>query len=292
MTILELLHIAKEKLVSEGISNPKTSSEILLSAVLNAQRLHLYINYNQPVTSENEKQFWEFVARRANHEPLQYILGETEFMSLPFSVNPSVLIPRPETELLVETVMEYCKIHSHKKLFRIADIGTGSGNIAVSIAYHIPNTTVIGIDSSEKALRIAQMNAQRNKVQHKVSFLLMDVLYMNRYQSTVILADIPFDVVVSNPPYILPAEYETLPREVQEYEPSESLKARGEDGLEFYSTINKLAYMWLKRDGVIALEVSPTVSNQVMNILQKADFHTIHCKQDYSHQDRIVSGIR
>ena len=289
MTILELIHTAAKKLSSEGITNPKTSSEILLSRVLNTHRLNLYIDYDQSVSLENEKLFWKLIHRRAQHEPLQYILGETEFMSLPFMVNPSVLIPRPETELLAETVISYCKTLPAGVSPRIIDVGTGSGNIAVSAACYIPNASVIGLDCSEKALTTAHINAQDNEVSHKTTFMLCNILSDNITDNVDLTSA---DAVVSNPPYILPQEYPLLPREVREFEPAEALEARGDDGLEFYTVIMKLAHRWLKEGGMIAFEVSPSVGSSVVDIVDKAGFRNIQLKQDYAHLDRIVTGIR
>jgi len=210
--IVELLQTTTEFFQKKSIDNPRLNAELLLCKVLGIQRVDLYVNYDRPISSKELREYHDFVCRRASREPLQYILGQTEFMSLTFMVNPSVLIPRQDTETLVEWVIE--RFNGRQNL-KILDLGTGSGNIAISLAFYLNEPHITAVDISQKALESAQENANLNKVNDCVSFIQCDALD-RRFET--ILND-RFDIIVANPPYIPEQEFMQLEPEVREYEP-------------------------------------------------------------------------
>ncbi|MFQ5751189.1 MAG: peptide chain release factor N(5)-glutamine methyltransferase [bacterium] len=229
--VLELLNWTAEYLSEKKFESARLNAERLLSYALNMKRVELYLNYDQPLTENELLRFKEYLRRRLKREPWQYILGETEFMSLPFKVNPGVLIPRPETEILVETVLLKCqeKFPSQKTI-AILDIGTGSGCIAVALAKYLAQAQVTAIDKSEKALKTASENARLNEVSDKIQFLKIDFLdsdIVNKLTEK-------FDVLVSNPPYVSAHDVDKLPTEIKYFEPEMALTDR-KDGLFFFS---------------------------------------------------------
>jgi len=295
MTIIELLKSSTEHLKSKGITNPKTSCEILLSHVLGMKRLDLYLNYDRKVTDTELERFKKLYKRRLIHEPLQYILGETEFMSLPFKVNPHVLIPRPETELLVEQVINICNAKWAERPVRILDIGTGCGNIAVSLAYNLPEAVVGGCDISTEAVEVAKENAQCNNVRQRVNFSVMDILKADAAKSgmppEVSREYSNLHVIVSNPPYVSTKEGDILDKEILDYEPHEALFA-GDDGLIFFHTIARLAKNWLADSGLLAFETGYNTGEKARDIVINNGFHEVKLIKDYAGIDRIVTGIK
>jgi len=287
MTILELLKTSTEHLKSKGITNSKTSCEILLSHALGMKRLDLYLNYDRKVSDAERERFRDLYKRRLTHEPLQYILGETEFMSLPFKVNSQVFIPRPETELLVEEVIKYCNTKWAHQPVRILDIGSGCGNIAVSLAYNLPESEVDGWDISPEAVKAAKENAQLNNVHRKINFSVKDILKASpgkpEYSG--------LHIVVSNPPYISTKEEHILEKEVLDFEPHSAFFA-GEDGLVFFHTIARLAKNWLIEDGLLAFEAGYNTGAKVKELVIAEGFRNVHLIQDYARIDRIITGIK
>jgi len=210
LTVLEAIKLSTEYLEKKGIESPRENAELLLAGILNCKRLDLYLSYDRPL-DENEKQNYRaFISKRGNFEPLQYILGETEFYGLKFIVNPSVLIPRPETEILVESIIEQNKtLHNLK----ILDIGAGSGNIPVSLAKNINECFITSIDISEEALNTARKNAGLNSVSDKIIYIKQNLFDDNVYN----LGE--HDIIVSNPPYVEREEMEKLQKEIINFEP-------------------------------------------------------------------------
>ncbi|MCP4724561.1 MAG: peptide chain release factor N(5)-glutamine methyltransferase [bacterium] len=281
MTILELLQKSTEHLKSHGITNPKTSCEILLAHALGVKRLDLYLNYDKPVTDEERSKFKELYRRRLSHEPIQYILGTTEFMSLPFIVNPDVLVPRPETELLVEKIIEICKAKWNDDEITILDIGTGCGNIAVSLAHFLPNAAVEGVDISPDAVEVAMKNAEMNDNVKNLKLFVKDVFRCgeNDYSE--------LKVIVSNPPYVSQDQKEMLDKEVVEYEPSIAVFT-GDDNLEYYRKIAALGYSWLSGDGLLFFEIGYDIGDNVKKLLEESGYNNVKVIKDYARHDRIV----
>ncbi|MFQ6114321.1 MAG: peptide chain release factor N(5)-glutamine methyltransferase, partial [bacterium] len=249
--ILEILNYSTDVLAKGGIENPRLNAERLLSHSLNMNRVQLHLNHDRPLSKPELQRFRFFLNRRLKQEPLQYILGEAEFMSLPFKVNSSVLIPRPETEILVEKVLQMCaERFNHKSTITVLDIGTGSGCIAVSLAKYLKGCRVTALDISKEALKTAEENARLNDVENKIQFVVADFLDSKfpeeRAQK--------FDVVVSNPPYVSAGDFQKLPAEIRNYEPAVALED-GHDGLTFYHRIVDFSLKCLRPMGFVAVEV-------------------------------------
>ncbi len=279
-TILEIINLSTDFLNNKGVESPRINVELLLANILNCKRLDLYLKFDQPLKEEELAVYRELLKRRGRREPLQYIIGNVEFYGLEFKVNPSVLIPRPETEILVETVIENSNKDSSLK---ILDIGTGSGNIAVSISKHLVNSKVWGIDSSNEAIKIAKENSKENLVEERTFYSQKNIL--NGFE----IDETEFDIIVSNPPYISKNDYNDLMPELKNYEPINSLTDEN-DGLTFYKEISIKANKLLKSGGKIFYEVGQGQYNDVKNILEKNNFINIKVKKDYSNIERVVYG--
>ncbi len=279
-TILEIINLSTDFLNNKGVESPRINVELLLAYVLNCKRLDLYLKFDQPLKEEELAIYRELLKRRGRREPLQYIVGDVEFYGLEFKVNPSVLIPRPETEILVETVIE----NSNKdEELKILDIGTGSGNIAVSISKHLVNSKVWGIDSSNEAINVAKENSKINLVDERTIYFQKDIL--NRFE----IEESDFDIIVSNPPYISKNDYNDLLPELKNYEPVSALTDE-KNGLTFYKEISIKANKLLKSGGKIFFEVGQGQHTEVKNILERNNFINIKLKKDYSNIERVVYG--
>ncbi len=265
--VSELLTWAAAYLTDHHIENPRLNAERLLGKVLGLERALLYSRSNHHLNGEELRLFRQLVARRARHEPLQYLLGETEFMSLPFKVAPGVLIPRPETEILVEKVLALCETHfASRQNISILDIGAGSGCIAVTLAWYNTRTRVTALDISDSALEIARKNAILNNVAHRIVFAKADFMgksIEDEFGS-------PFDVVVANPPYVSAADFHSLPVEIRDHEPDIALQDYA-DGLQFYRRIAALAPGLVRKNGFIAVEVGAGQAAAVRALLAKSD---------------------
>lgn len=256
--------------------NARFEAELMVMSVMEMDRTRLVLNGKLPVMPQHTYRMNKMIERRKKGEPLQYILGETEFMSLDFFVREGVLIPRSDTEILVETVID--KIGDKKTT--VADICTGSGCIGISIAHYKKNTDVELFDISDIALETAEKNIKRNNVLDRVKSYKMDIL--NEYPKK------KYDVVVSNPPYIEKAVIETLQTEVKDYEPRIALDG-GEDGLVFYRRIAETAHNFLKKGGLLAFEIGYNQGESVRGLMQN-DFYDTEVIKDLNDNDRVVIG--
>ena len=237
---------------------------------------------------------WESVlSELKNEKPIQYILGETEFYGLPFLVNENTLIPRPETEELVEWIIKSTNYETQNTKFRILDIGTGSGCIAISLAKNIPNAEVSAIDVSEKALATAKKNAEINKVE--VNFINVDILKIND------LVELPtsnfqlptqFDIIVSNPPYVRNLEKAEIKPNVLEYEPHLALFVEDTDALLFYRKIAQLAQKNLSENGQLLFEINQYLGKETVELLEDLGFKNIELKKDIYGNDRMIRSMR
>jgi len=237
LKILELLKLTENLFKEKSIVNPRLNAELLLSNCLNIERISLYTDFDKPLNETEVNIFREKVKRRLNFEPLQYILEEAHFYGKTFKVNPSVMIPRPETELLVEKTIELIRGNELAEP-KILEIGTGSGCISISIASNVP-CIIDAIDIDEKAVRTAEDNLLLNKTIGKINFSICDFITQD-----ISIED--YDIIVSNPPYIPETEYFTLPDEIKKYEPQSALTDKS-DGLKFYRRIFKLYKSSLKK---------------------------------------------
>ncbi|MDY3971156.1 MAG: peptide chain release factor N(5)-glutamine methyltransferase [Clostridia bacterium] len=258
--------------------NAHFEAELIVMSAVGINRTQLVLDSRRDVTEEQRERVSEMVKRRQSGEPLQYILGECEFMSLDFYVESGVLIPRSDTETLVEAVIE--KTDENKNM-KILDICTGSGCIGISTACFRSSAYVDLIDISDKAIEIAKKNIVRNNVQSRVKVQKMDIL--NEYPSE------KYDIVVSNPPYIETEVINTLQTEVKNHEPRLALDG-GEDGLIFYRRITGIAPEILKKGGMLAFEIGYN-QGKVVSALMEKNFCDVRIIQDFSKNDRVVTGI-
>lgn len=278
ITVLESLKLAKEYLEKHQIENARLNAELLLSEILNCKRLELYTNFEKPLKDEEIQKFRDFLLRRAKGEPVQYITGKAYFYGLEFVVTPDVLIPRPETELLVEEVINS---FDKNESLKIVDLCSGSGNIGITLAKFFPNSIVDCIDISEKAIEIGKLNAERLNVKN-VSFIQLDILKQQ-------LSEV-YDVIVSNPPYISIEKQNEIQKEVRLYEPRIALFV--DDELKFYRRILELSDGSLKNKGRVFLEIDNEISQQVFDLMKEKNFASISIKKDFANLNRIIWGVK
>ncbi|AUN12952.1 N5-glutamine S-adenosyl-L-methionine-dependent methyltransferase [[Clostridium] sordellii] len=282
MTIREILIKYMEKLSSIS-DTPKLDTEILLQKALgDVDRLYIQLNLDKKLSDEELKCFNEMINDRLNGRPIAYIVKNREFMALDFYVEEGVLIPRPDTEPLVEEVIELSK---GMKDVTIVDIGTGSGAISVSLAKYIKNSYVYSLDISDKALSIGKKNAVNNEVDDKIEFIKSDVFTGIKDRN------LKLDIIVSNPPYIKKEDIKTLHTQVKDYEPYIALEG-GEDGLDFYRTITEESLKYLKSNGILAFEVGHDQANDVCTIMKNHGYKKIYTKKDLQGIDRVVIGFK
>ena len=279
-TILEMLQWGTSYLSDKGFDESRLTVELLLCHVLRLKRIQLYTSFDKPMTEVELSSFKGLFQRRLQHEPVQYITGSTEFMGLEFVVDRRVLIPRPETEVLVEQVIRYAKEHFPSRPLRILDIGTGSGCIAVSLAALIENASVVAFDSSSDAVDVARINAEKNGVETKIALSVQDVFRISE-------ADVSskFNLMVSNPPYIAKTEFEELQPEIKEFEPSFAVTDDG-DGLSFYRRIAQIGRSFLDEGGAIIVEHAYNQSESTQIIFTDAGWGNVQPFSDYSGKDR------
>jgi release factor glutamine methyltransferase len=272
-TVLKILRWTADYFRSKEIESARLDAELLLSATLDMDRVTLYVNFERPLNADELSRYREKVQRRASREPIQYILGETEFWSLPFNVNPAVLIPRGDTEVLVEEALQRMDGRS-----RVLDVGTGSGAIAIALAREMPALHVTAVDCSAEALEVARGNARRNGVEDRVACLAGDL------QS---LPSGPFDAIVSNPPYIPSRDWQQLMPEVRDHEPRLALDG-GDDGLEAYRLIAVQALQILSPGGWLLVEVGIDQATVVSALFRAAGLIDVSQRNDYAGIPRIV----
>ncbi|MGB8658120.1 MAG: peptide chain release factor N(5)-glutamine methyltransferase [Candidatus Zixiibacteriota bacterium] len=284
-TCLDILNRAVEKLRSEGIDRPRTNAELLLEAVLGVKKIDLYLDRDRALTPQHILKINQFIQERISGKPLQYIVGSTEFFGSEFEVNQSVLIPRPETETLVEIVIDRLKGIPQP---RIIDLGTGSGAIAISLAKNLNGSCLFATDISSDALTLAGRNAKRHRVESQIEFLCGDLFEPLRSKNL----EETIDCVVSNPPYVSQEEFARLPKEVRDYEPVVALKS-SEDGVSFHRKIVEESLSFLKKGGMLALEVGLGQANKVAELVrEQMDFKNTEIKKDLGGIDRIVIAYR
>ena len=279
MTVLESINLSSEYLKNKGIESPRINAELLLAHILNCKKLNLYLSFEKPLSEEEIDKYRELLKRRSKFEPLQYIIGKVEFYGIDFKVNPSVLIPRQETEILVETIIK--QYDKYDKL-KILDIGTGSGNIAVALAKNLENSFMTAIDISEEALKTANENALLNSVNNRIEFIKADFLKDEFTENG-------FDVVVSNPPYISIEEFETLQPELKEYEPKIALTDYN-SGFLFYEIILTKSNHLMKPGGKLFFEVGKGQFSKVIELMANNNFQNIIVTKDYLNIERVISG--
>lgn len=278
MTIKDII-VKYSKELEEISPTPRLDVETLLQKVLGVDRLYILLNLERVLSEDEEQLFNKFINERLNNRPIAYIVGNREFMGLDFFVKEGVLIPRPDTEVLVEEVIELAKKKGAKN---ILDIGTGSGAITVSLAKYLENVKVTSVDISDIALEIGKRNAISNEVDDRINFVKSD-LFTNIDKET------KFDIIVSNPPYIKREVIDTLDKQVKDYEPYNALEG-GVDGLDFYRAITKQAKEYLKKGGILAYEVGHDQSEDVSKLMEMDGYTNIYTLKDLQQIDRVVIG--
>lgn len=280
MTIKEIIIKYSKEL--EIISDtPRLDVELLLKRALgDVDSMYIRMYLDKELSEDQEKYFLEMMKDRLNQRPIAYILGNREFMGLDFFVKEGVLIPRPDTETLVEEIINIC---NNKTGLNILDIGTGSGAITVSLAKYLDKSHIVSVDISDIALEIASKNAVSNKVDERIDFIKSDV-FSN------VSRENKFDIIVSNPPYIKKSDISGLDRQVKDFEPYNALEG-GEDGLDFYRKITRESREFLNENGILAYEVGHDQASDVSKIMQQNGFKGIYTKSDLQGFERVVIGF-
>ena len=274
---LDIFNKSVEYLKKNGVPSALVDTEYIFSEALKVSRNTLKYSMSREIKEEDKNKIREMLVLRAKkRKPLQYILGEWEFYGLPFKVSEGVLIPRADTEILVEQCIQLMREVEEPN---ILDIGSGSGAISIAIANELKSSSVTGIDINEKAIELANENKTLNKIEN-VNFIKSDLFEK-------IDKDFKYDLIVSNPPYISKNEYETLMPEVKNYEPQNALTDLG-DGLYFYREISKLAGEHLKDTAYLAYEIGYNQAKDVTKILQNNNFDILSVIKDYGGNDRVV----
>jgi release factor glutamine methyltransferase len=287
VTCDEALRWGTAYLQSCGVEGARLDAEVLLAHCLGWDRAALYRASDYRLKADEEDCFRDFVQRRGRHEPVAYLTGVREFWSLPFAVGPSVLIPRPETEWVVETALRCApQFLRRQQRCRVLDIGTGSGNIAIAMAASLPAVEVFAIDISPAALTVARRNAQACQVAERVHYVCGDLLGPWRPHHG------DFDLLLANPPYIPAEEFPALPETVRCYEPRQALDG-GAEGLLFYRHLGAEGAQYLSAGGMIIVEVGYRQAEKVSDLLQRTQqWEVIEIVKDYSGIERVVVAQR
>lgn len=284
-TVLPALRWAEEVLRGGRIDESRLNAELLMCHVLSCERIDLYVDFEKILLPPEIEAFVAFIRRRLTHEPLQYITGGTGFMGLKIAVDRRALIPRPETEVVVEQALEICRKSGGREL-RVLDVGVGSGNIAVAIAHYHGPARVVGVDVSGEALSLAAENVRAHRLEGRVLLARADVL-----RDPLPLSEGTFDLIVSNPPYIPSAEMEGLDPEVRLYEP-EVATTDGSDGLTFFRRLAGIARSLLSEGGSIVVETGYNQARAVEGIFRAASLGGTSVVKDLSGVERVVIAER
>jgi release factor glutamine methyltransferase len=256
---------------------------------LDVARIQLAVEPEFTLSKSETAIFFEVLELLKQQKPIQYILGETEFYGLPFKVNASVLIPRPETEELVALIIANSKNQNpNSKTIKILDIGTGSGCIAISLAKHLPNASVYALDVSKEALKVAKENAKLNAV--TISFIELSIL--NDTDWNLFFKDLEFDAIVSNPPYVRNLEKSEIKPNVLNYEPHLALCVEDDNPLLFYKAIANFAIDYLKENGALYFEINQYLAKETQKLLSDARFNSIELLSDLNGNKRMLKGIK
>ena len=283
MKIKELVLRATDYLTKHNIPSPRLDAEVLLSHILKKERIFLYLNWDSILKKETIDIFRELVLKRSKHAPIAYLTGHKEFMSIDFEVNEKVLIPRPETEVLVEAALSRMSSGQPNREWTAIDIGTGCGNIAVALAKS-QNVRIYASDISEDALSIAKKNAKKNKVEKSIRFLCGDLF--ESFDGLNLNGKIDF--IASNPPYISSSDLEKLPADIKQYEPGIALDG-GTDGIDFYPELIKGAEEFLKPRGFLILEIGYGQVEEIKKLVSlRRSFLEPEIIMDYGGIERVV----
>lgn len=284
-TIGQTLKWISKLFQSAGIINPERETEVLLSYFLKMNRSEIYLKSDRLLKKKEKRQLEKMIQERIKKIPLQYITKHQEFMGMSFLVEKGILIPRPETEILVERVLEKLKAIKSSSKLKIADLGTGSGIIAISIAKFIQDITIYATDISRKSLQVAFKNAQKHSCEDKIIFLLGDLFepFMGKIEKN------SLNGIISNPPYINLDDFKLLPSEIKDNEPEIALYG-GINGIDYYRKIIKQSPHFLKRDGFTVLEVGMGQAKIIKELILKEGNYreNVEIFKDYSGIERVV----
>ncbi|MFC1538007.1 peptide chain release factor N(5)-glutamine methyltransferase [Candidatus Latescibacterota bacterium] len=282
MQVIELITIATEHLKKRGFENPRLEVERMLGFVIDCSRVELYLNFERPISTGERFEFRELFKRRLTYEPLQHILGVSEFKEITVKTDKRALIPRPETELLVDIAVKFL---NDRESPYIADIGTGSGVIALSIAYEILSSHVVAVDISDEALSLARENACLIGVENRVCFVHGDMLDGLKDMEA-------FDAVLSNPPYIKTGYITALQPEVRDFDPFIALDG-GNDGLKYLVLLAENTDRYLKSGGIVLLECGENQAPKINGIFERTGcYSSIEIIKDFSKNNRIVKAVK
>jgi release factor glutamine methyltransferase len=295
-SVRDALRDAIAQLESEQVPSAALAAELLLMHTLGRDRTWLYAHPEQEVDAATCEKYFSLIARRASGVPTQHLTGHQEFWGLNFEVTPDVLIPRPETEHLIEVTLQRLgsggAASPREAELRIADVGTGSGCIAIALAHELPNARIVATDISTAALAVARGNAARHAVEARIDFVECNLLESLLHQSTSTSHQSPlFHAVVSNPPYIARSDAATLAREVREHEPESALFG-GETGTEMYAPLIAQAAMLLKPGGILVLELGHNSAEHVSRLLDAPEWSDVAITNDLAGIKRVASARR
>jgi len=284
-TIQKLLSWVTEYFTGKGVDSPRLSAEWLLCYVLGVKRIELYTQFNKVIGQEQLSQLHELVKRAGTHEPIAYLTGKKEFYSLEFEITKDCLIPRPETELLVERTIEFLRTRNGEQF--VCDLCTGSGCVAVAIARNFAGCRIVATDISDAALAIAEKNVAKHGLMNRIKLLQGDL-----FEPVISgLGPAKFDLIVCNPPYVSEPDYEKLAPNVKDFEPKSALAA-GRDGLDIIKRIIADANQYLKPTGTLMLEIGNEQGNAIHKLLETAGyFDTVKIDKDYSNLDRLAVAV-
>jgi release factor glutamine methyltransferase len=276
--VIDLLNWGEQYFTDNDFDNPRKEIEILIQDILECGRVDLYLRFEEPLSKTQLVKLRDWIQRRKNREPIQYITGKTGFYNLILNVTPDVLIPRPESERLIEILLETTDIKSN---ISILDIGTGSGCLALALGKELPNAKVTGIDKSLEAVEIAKLNAESLHIKN-AKFLQMDI-FKDQIKGE-------YDILISNPPYIPKAEIESLMQDVKEFEPLSALTDLA-NGLTFYHKISEISPTTVKPNGWLFLEVGlGEHPKKAMKLFSNERFKNIELIKDYNGDDRVLKA--
>ena len=276
-TIGKILKWTEEYFAKAGLDTPRLDAEVLLCYVLQKERIHLYVHFDQPLSKDELAQFKGYIKERVLHKPVAYIVGHKDFMGLEFKVTEDTLIPRPDTEILVEAVISRLKTGGEPGV--IADIGTGTGAICLSLLNYLTSLRAVTVDISEKALAVAKENAQRLGLSDRIEFFHGDLLEP--------IKDRQFTAIISNPPYIPEGDIDTLAADVKDYEPVSALAA-GPDGLDCYRRLVAAAGALLVDGGFLAMEIGINQREPLEHLAKESGWGRVEVVKDLAGIDRVV----
>ncbi len=278
--LVDLMNWSAEYLNEKGIENARTAVEWILTHVLKMSRVDLYLNFDRPLSRDELEQYKPLLLKCAAHQPVQQVIGQADFYGFQFAVGPDVLIPRPETERLVEFIIDKAK--NRTSPFSILDIGSGTGAIAIALAKHLPLAQINALEVSLKAVEILKKNCRFHNLMNRITIIQEDVFHWEAPEL--------YDIIVSNPPYIAVAEMETLPKNVGYYEPPLALTDR-QDGLAFYRRFAERFQDWLVPGGMAVLEFGGPVPRESLTEIFQS-YQTLKIYPDYQKDDRFLSFFR